>query len=162
MNAFYRHLQLFLTLSLVLGGQAQFQGTTLREIMPYVQFWIERHPLWCCGHPSLHRSRACHGCSCELGSSTLSRWSNLGICLTFSLVAMALLSSHAYSEHAAGRLRGPENLFESILPASKGEEQAHYAEFEQYKNETTTVMNALVTELNILTPVRTSPPAPTA
>ena len=75
------------------------------------------------------------------------------------------------SEHhddAAGRLRGPENLYENVtmgtvrrvgkLPATKGElqdtnaiVQAHNTAFEQYKNETTTIFNALVTRLNSLT-----------
>ena len=72
---------------------------------------------------------------------------------------------------AAGKLRGPENLYENVtmgtvsrverfLPATKGEVQDtnnivqdHNAEFEQYKNETNTIINTLVNRLNSLTPV---------
>lgn len=66
---------------------------------------------------------------------------------------------------ATGKLRGPENLYENVtagafnkvgrlLPATKGEVQDVNAEFEAYKNETTAVINALVSELNVLSPVR--------
>ena len=66
-----------------------------------------------------------------------------------------------------GTLRGPENLYENVtagafnklerhLPASKGEVQDNNAAFEAYKNETTTIINALVSEVNALTPVRAS------
>ena len=60
-------------------------------------------------------------------------------------------------EHAAGKLRAPETLYDSVtknvvskvdtvLPVSK-------AEFQAYKSETTAVINSLVGELNSLTPV---------
>ncbi len=60
-------------------------------------------------------------------------------------------------EHAAGKLRAPETLYDTVtknvvskvdtvLPVSK-------AEFQAYKSETTAVINALVGELNSLTPV---------
>lgn len=70
-----------------------------------------------------------------------------------------------------GKLRGPDNLFENItkstlitidnaFPASKGNLQASdsklEAELEVYKNETTMVINALVGEVNALTPVGSS------
>ena len=40
-----------------------------------------------------------------------------------------------------------------LLPATKGEVQDVNTEFKEYKNETTTVINALVSEINSLTPV---------
>ena len=43
---------------------------------------------------------------------------------------------------------------ERLLPATKGEVQDVSAEFIEYKNETTTVIDALVGQLNALTPVR--------
>ena len=63
-----------------------------------------------------------------------------------------------------GARRGPGNLYNNVtmgavsrlgrlVPATKGEVQDVNAEFEQYKNETTTVINALVSEINSLTPV---------
>lgn len=75
-------------------------------------------------------------------------------------------------KHAAGgRLRAPENLYENItrstlarvdnsFPASKGDFRAvqasNYkleAELEEYRNETTAVINGLVGVVNALTPV---------
>ena len=66
---------------------------------------------------------------------------------------------------ATGKLRGPENLYENVtagafnkverqLPATKGEVQDITADLTAYKNETTAVINALVSEINSLTPVR--------
>ena len=81
------------------------------------------------------------------------------------------------AEHAAGPLRGPEDLYINItrgmvsnlgriLPADKGEVQdaqariegleEYKAESEVYKNQTTTLINSLVGEVNSLTPVRNS------
>ncbi|CAL5225989.1 g8791 [Coccomyxa viridis] len=62
-----------------------------------------------------------------------------------------------------GKLRGPENLYENVtagafnkverqLPATKGEVQDITADLTAYKNETTAVINALVSEINSLTP----------
>ena len=72
------------------------------------------------------------------------------------------------TEHAVGVLGGPENVYKdskkdvvdqinNLFPASKGEVQASdaklEAEFEEYKNETTSVINGLVVVVNSLTPV---------
>ena len=71
-------------------------------------------------------------------------------------------------EHAAGKLRAPETLYDivtkdvvskvdRVIPVSKAEYQddkaASAATFQAYKNETTAVINALVGKLNSLTPV---------
>ena len=78
-------------------------------------------------------------------------------------------------------LRGPETLYDTVtrgaantvtraLPASKGEvrdneakleaykatSEEHNAVFEEYRNETTGIINALVGKLNSLTPVSIS------
>ena len=75
-------------------------------------------------------------------------------------------------EHAAARLRGPETLYDTVtkdvvskvdrvLPVSKGEyhddKAAATASFEAYRNETTAIINALVSKLNSLTPVSSLP-----
>ncbi len=75
----------------------------------------------------------------------------------------------ADNEHAAGRLGALETLYDTVtkdviskvdrvVPVSKAEYQddkaAAAASFEAYKNETTSVINALVGKLNSLTPVR--------
>ena len=65
---------------------------------------------------------------------------------------------------AAGTLRSPETLYKNVtmgavsrvgrlLPATKGEVQDVKVKFEAYRNETTAVINALVSEINSLTPV---------
>lgn len=88
----------------------------------------------------------------------------------------------AETEHAAGALRGPVNLFGNVtrgaiirasraLPATEGELQDNEARldayragfedykaqsdarFEKYRNETTGIINALVDKTNTLTPV---------
>ena len=75
-------------------------------------------------------------------------------------------------EHAAGVLRGPENLYRdntkdvvnrinNLLPASKGDVQASAqatdakleAQLEEYTNKTTAVINGLVGVVNSMTPV---------
>ena len=68
------------------------------------------------------------------------------------------------SAAAAGAPRGLGNLHnnattaalnkvERLLPATKGQVQDVKADFEEYKNETTTLIDALVSEVNSLTPV---------
>ena len=68
-------------------------------------------------------------------------------------------------EHAAGgKLRGPDNFYDivtsntvdkigSAFPASKGEVRASEAILQAELNVTTAVVNALVAQVNALTPV---------
>ena len=64
----------------------------------------------------------------------------------------------------AGELRGPENLYDNVtrgavskvdrlLPATKGEVHDVKADIEDYRNQTTTVLSALVGRLKSLIPV---------
>ena len=74
------------------------------------------------------------------------------------------------TEHAAGTLAGPENLYENVtksidnstvgrlLPADKGTVEgleARVEGLEEYKTETGVVINKLVSKINSLTPVST-------
>ena len=82
----------------------------------------------------------------------------------------SLVQTLLESKMLAGALRGPENLYNNIthgavnkvgrlLPADKGEVQDLKAELQEYKAQTTAVIDALVEEVNILTPVRSPFPA---
>ena len=103
---------------------------------------------------------------------------HLRLCLTWCKVLPCTVTcTRAQPEHAAGTLRGPENLYNNVtngipykvnrlFPASKRELQESdikleaenaelKAEFKDYKNETTALINSLVVTVNSLTPVRT-------
>ena len=123
MNALYRHLRLLLTISLLVGGQAEFQGEmhglceasqsqgrARRNTVLRRDFW---HPM-----ESIYTPDVEHAAGKLRAPETL-----------YDTVTKNVVSK-----------------VDTVLPVSK-------AEFQAYKNETTAVINALVGKLNSLTPV---------
>ena len=84
--------------------------------------------------------------------------------LSSSLLLEKLRPITSTSIIVAGALTGPGNLSNNVtistisrvdrlLPATKGQVQDNNAKFEEYRKETTSVIDALVSKVNSLTPV---------
>ena len=147
MKAFHRHLRLFLTLSLVLGGQSETQGIVPDRlyyvICPYI---LEKQ----------HQDR-----EAERAAGTLRGPENLFENVTMAIarkVDRLLPATRGEVQDAKAELTRYKNdsaTQSNALEQFKSETTAENSALEQYKSESTAEINALVDKLNTLTPVRT-------